>query len=435
MKFMPRGQKVKELRRILGLKQKDLVELMEGEITREFISMVEKEKRHFKKQTAIKVMSCMLDYAKEQGIYLNLDEEYLIRDEVQEAERYCDLCIAKDLDFDACLNLLDICEEFGLGYTKYKIYKIMGDIKFKANDYKAAFIYYSTAYEVLSNYEENSEKPIILNNMGVCKLKLLKYDEAILYFNNSLMACNTINRYDCYDKIIYNLILCYSELNKYEDALSIIKKFSERIEKLKEELLYIKIKISEANCYEAKGEYDKCIDIYHNLRDELGDSVLGDMLGNIYNNLALVYLKKKDYEKSEEYFSKCIEFRKEKDNKHLCRVLIHKSNFYLDKGMKEEATKIIDKAIELCKLNNDFKYLIIALKNLEKIYKINEDNINLRNVYLEILNIAKENKSSNEIVYALNNLVDIEITLQNYDKAHFYNKELKGYLGKFYNII
>lgn len=53
VEFLTQGEKLKRLRTELNLRQKDLAD---ENITREFISMVEKDKRNFSKQNAISIM-------------------------------------------------------------------------------------------------------------------------------------------------------------------------------------------------------------------------------------------------------------------------------------------------------------------------------------------------------------------------------------------
>ncbi|MBU5592185.1 helix-turn-helix transcriptional regulator [Clostridium sp. MSJ-4] len=421
MEPISQGEKLKSLRILLGLKQKDLVD---GDITREFISMVEKDKRRFKKETAITVMNRILEYSKQKNIPLNLDEEYLSRNALEDIERYCSLAIDNEATYDECLNLLKLCDTNGLEYIKYKIYKRMGNIKLSDNNYNEAFFNYILSYEVLNTTEATGEKPSITNNLGVCKFKLIQYDEAILYFNNALALCNLTNNYDVYYKALFNLSLCYLELGKFDDALTLLQKCKRKISQSKDNRFYTKIVISEVNCYESKKEYDKCIEIYEQL-EHTADKKL---LGTIYNNLALMYLYKKCLEKSEEYFSKSIEIRKVNDKKLLSHTLIDKSYLYYELKQYDNLIYTINKGIDLCKEYNDYVYWLNALKQLEKLYKNENNLIGLKNTYIEMVTLCKINNMEKTFIYALNKLIYISIELKDFTKAALYSEELNYYV-------
>jgi len=270
VEFLTQGEKLKRLRIQLNLRQKDLAD---ENITREFISMVEKDKRNFSKQNAISIMKNILSKAEEKGIVLNLDEEYIYRDIKQDVQKYCLQQVENKATKEECEKLLDMAEKYDLPYAKVKILKRMGKILLYDQEPVQAFISYSKAMEILNTNNFIEEKAAIFNNMGVCKLKLIQYEEAALYFNNSLIICVIVNDFKIYNRVLFNLILTYDNLRRIDETLKIIEECNERIDKVEENLIYIKVKVMEANCYEVKKEYDKSFIIYDNLVKEIASSL------------------------------------------------------------------------------------------------------------------------------------------------------------------
>ncbi|WP_040214787.1 helix-turn-helix transcriptional regulator [Clostridium polynesiense] len=434
MKFLTQGEKLKKLRIELNLRQKDLAD---ENVTREFISMVEKEKRNFSRQNAISVMRRILSIAAEKGIELNLDEEYIYRDIKQDAERYCIQRVEDNASLEECEELLKISDDYNVPYAKYKVYKRMGDLVLFNQEPIKAFIYYSEAMEILNLNNYLQERPSIFNNMGVCKLKLIQYEEAILYFTNALYISELDDSYGIYNRVAVNLSLAYINIGKIEECLSIIEEFSTKIDKDKENIIYIKMELLRANCYEYKKDYEKCLGIYWDLLDGLDinnifqgevNKEYGNLLGIIYNNMANVLLIQEKYDESEIYFDKSYDVRINYDIEWLSHSLIEKSRLYIKWLEYDKAEEVIYKGIELCKKYNDYEYWLIALKELEKIYSYNKNYEELINVYTDLIKLSDKNEIEKHKVYALNKLIKLEVSLNNMEKVQYYSNKLDKYI-------
>lgn len=428
VEFLTQGEKLKRLRTELNLRQKDLAD---ENITREFISMVEKDKRNFSKQNAISIMKKILSKAEEKGIVLNLDEEYIYRDIKQDVEKYCLQQVENKATKEECEKLLDMAEKYDLPYAKVKILKRMGEILLYDQEPVQAFISYSKAMEILNTNNFIEEKPAIFNNMGVCKLKLIQYEEATLYFNNSLIISNIINDIKIYNRVLFNLSLSYSNLRRHDDSLKIIDECLGRLDKEKEIILYLKVKIMEAFCYEKKKQYDKCMNIYYNLEKEFENRVTpkeGAILANIYNNMADVLLTLKRYKESEKYYDKSYKLRELYDKELISHTFILRSKLYIELNMLDKAEISLKKGIELCKIHNDYEFWVKGLKDLEKIYICTKDNDKLRDVYLEYIDLSNKNNNEKNKIYGLNKLINLEITLNNMEKAQYFSSKLNEYI-------
>jgi len=413
LKLLSQGQKLKNLRTKLNLTQKDLV--IEG-VTREFICMVEKEKRHFSKATAICFMQNIIEYAKIKSIDMDLsfDEEYLSRTIKEDAEMYCKLSLEKSSTMEEYLDILRICNKYEIYNVMIMVYKKIGDKLLNEAKAVEAFINYDKGMEIIDQKNIMEYKILILNNMGICKLRLLQYNEAIYYFNKSMDLSHIMNDYKIYNKILYNMSLVYSNMKNVCKALQYIKEAKERKDIKDEKNIFIKIRIIEALCYEDIDDYNKSIEIYRDLKDNLNieDNII---LGNIYNNLGIALFKNKDYESSKTYFNKSEELRSIHDRRCLSHTIIDKSMVYTDLKEYSEAIDIINHGLTLCNEYNDYKYLNKGYKYLEDIYKKQKDYNKLKEIYNNILHHAEINNNTKERIYGLSGLIKLEISLKNYE--------------------
>ncbi|MCB2286690.1 tetratricopeptide repeat protein [Clostridium algidicarnis] len=413
MEIPSQGQKLKNLRTKLNLTQKDLV--IEG-VTREFISMVEKEKRHFSKATAICFMQNIIEYAKIKSIDMDLsfDEEYLSRTIKEDAEMYCKLSLEKSSTMEEYLDILSICNKYEISNVMIMVYKKIGDKLLNEAKAVEAFINYDKGMEIIDQKNIMEYKILILNNMGICKLRLLQYNEAIYYFNKSIELSHIMNDYKIYNKILYNMSLVYSNMKNVCKALQYIKEAKERKDIKDEKNIFIKIRIIEALCYEDIDDYNKSIEIYRDLKDNFNieDKVI---LGNIYNNLAIALFENKKYEESKAYFGKSKELRSVYDRLHLARTFIHESIIYINLEQYNDAIDVLNKGLNLCNEYNDYEYLNKGYKYLEDIYKKQKDYNKLKEIYKGILHFAKINNNAKEEIYGLSGLIKLEISLKNYE--------------------
>ncbi|WP_029452060.1 helix-turn-helix transcriptional regulator [Clostridium algidicarnis] len=413
MEIPSQGQKLKNLRTKLKLTQKDLV--IEG-VTREFISMVEKEKRHFSKATAICFMQNIIEYAKIKSIDMDLsfDEEYLSRTIKEDAEMYCKLSLEESSTMEEYLDILSICNKYEISNVMIMVYKKIGDKLLNEAKAVEAFINYDKAMEIIDQKNIMEYKILILNNMGICKLRLLQYNEAIYYFNKSIELCHSTNDYKIYNKALYNRLLACFSMEDISKSLKYIKESKDIININNSRDIFIKVLIIEAICYKDIGNYSKCIEIYRNLTDNFNieDKVI---LGNIYNNLAIALFENKEYEESKAYFGRSKELRSVYDRSHLARTFIHESIIYINLEQYNDAIDTLNKGLNLCNEYNDYEYLNKGYKYLEDIYKAQKDYNKLKETYNNVLHHAKINNNIKEEIYGLSSLIKLEISLKNYE--------------------
>jgi len=86
MKFLTNIEKLKSTRKYLKMSQEDLVD---ENLTRGLISMIEIGKREITSNVALKLVEKFQKRAKELNIELKIDNGFLLRSPSEDAELYC----------------------------------------------------------------------------------------------------------------------------------------------------------------------------------------------------------------------------------------------------------------------------------------------------------------------------------------------------------
>ncbi len=422
MEFLTPGEKVKKIRKMLKIKQR---ELQDENITRGFISMIESNRSRMSIDTAKKIAKKFNERAKELGINLNITGEYLLLTAKQEAEKYCleklnnniELEHIKDID-----EIIKISEKHELTEIKIKAYIKRADLEFENHIYKKAFLDYHEALDILVNIGNTSLQAFLYNKLGRCKINEGDYIEALTYFNKALYYSLQINDLKTKKNAIYNIALCYKKLNKFDTAFEYIDEYLSLIDKNEEFTHYVYINILKANCYKDKKEYEKAINLYQDLIKEVNDTDI-TLVGYIYSNLAEIYLEQSNFDKSLECFNIAEKIRRDNDMTNLHHTLIDKANVYIKNENYNEALKLLEEGINLSYRNNDIEYILRGNYMLTDIYKHLDDNKNLNNTYMKIIDVLENVNNEREIIKIFANL-----SLMNLEQGNA--KECKDYLNK-----
>ena len=170
---------------------------------------------------------------------------------------------------DQALNAYRTCLRLFPGCHYSNLYIGMEFIR--TNNFKTAFISFQNALLLSIN------DPLIYNEIGVVYYKQRQFDEAEKYFLKGVSICNNEDRSITTQTLILNLGHCYKKMKRFKEALQ----------------LYIKL-----YCIDSRN-----IDVLNAIGTTLA------LLGN--NNLALEYLHKANFIKSNDNYSigminKCI---------------------------------------------------------------------------------------------------------------------------------
>lgn len=341
--------------------------------------------------------------------------------------------VSDNITLEECSEILKLIEDMKLPYCQYILYKKLADMIMLKQRFEEAFSYYTMAMDILNDNNFKAEQIKIYNNMGICMLKLLRYDEAIYYFNSAITLCNSTGVFDVYLRALHNLSLAYTSILKLDDALDCIYKAYEELNKQENKPLYVKLKIIEASCYDSKRDFQRCIEVYKELLKDKKD-INDVLLGTIYNNMAIVMLKNKNYKESEAFFDRAYMLRYEQAPETISHVIIESAALYYETGDMDKFHSKIALGIELCRQHNDYGYLIEGLMQLEKAYASSGETDKLRKVYLELLEISEKHSLRQSIISSLNKLIGLEIRSKNFAEAYKYNEKLNSYYEDIVNM-
>ena len=148
MEFLTNAEKLKSIRKYLKMKQEDLVD---ENLTRGLISMIEIGKREITNNVAVKIYNKFEQKAKILDIELKIDRGFLLRSPSEDAELYC-LKTLKEINKDENIKeVIEIANKFNLLKVKAMAYGKLGEYYFNKKDYNEAFINYNYAIDIFKD--------------------------------------------------------------------------------------------------------------------------------------------------------------------------------------------------------------------------------------------------------------------------------------------
>ncbi|AAM24043.1 tetratricopeptide (TPR) repeat protein [Caldanaerobacter subterraneus subsp. tengcongensis MB4] len=417
MEFLTPGERVKKIRKMLKMKQR---ELQSENITRGFISMIEGNRTTMSRETASIIAEKFNKRAQELGIDLNIDGDYLLMTPAEEAEYYCirklnQITTIENLD--ELKGIFKIADEYKLKKVTALAYIKIGDVMYNNQNFQEAFINYHKALDILLLNDIKDQLPYVYNMLGASKAGLLEFSEAIMYFQKALEHAEEMNDIEIKIKASYNNALCYKCISKPAVSIDYIQKCLSVLDKEKDFEHYVYIKSIEANCYRDMKEYDKALEIFRGLVEEINDNN-NPLLGFLYTNIGEVYMEKNDFEKSMEYFNEAEKIRRKEDKNLLSHTLIEKANLYIKMGLYKEARSLLEEGIEISYRNKDMEYIVKGSYLLVEVYKKLENKQAIIETYKKLANILQNMGNKKEALK-----VYIELTLLYIENNDMINAE------------
>lgn len=388
------GDKIKNIRTKLGLKQEDITG---GEITRNLVSIVENNKANLTEHVAKLLVNNINAICRQKDMDFTITEEYLLEDVVSQAKRIAceyieyveNLQNIIDPDFSQMLSEIDIfLKKHNTAEKKALVYLAIGK-KFKDNkNYLKAFDYY------LKAFESSIDNPITLYSlemMANCNIYLSKYEDALNYYNTLLgLATDVRLQYDTK----FNIALCYKKLGKFQECINMLNIIIENCNEILSNSFeqYIKVHLLMGNClYELKS-FNKAIAIYKDLLKIVNDDFKVQELC-VLLSLADVYRTTKDNVKLEKICTKIINMVDENSkilNQYEGYIYLSLADNINALNKYDEATRFLVKALEAYKLGQ-------AAFLLEDVNK----------VLIGLLDIFIKNEDVNNVNYLQNELFEL----------------------------
>ncbi|WP_066500597.1 tetratricopeptide repeat protein [Abyssisolibacter fermentans] len=403
--ILPPGEKVRRIRSYLGLKQ---YEITGGKVTRNLISYIENGKTKLVKNTAKIIVDSMNDWAVKKNIKLDLDVDYLMRNEFIQAEKLLDKHISnlrdyansKDKRFDSeCEIINDILKDWDIVDKKAEFNEVIGDYYYCRSDYEMSHIHYLEALEMNITTSNHLKTALLYQKLARCSLWVKNYHEVINLNNHILFILDNkeITDYDIEKSVFFNNALAYNGLGVYDAAIASINNLEKRehfgltnVQKL--ELLILK-----GNCYFKKYEYLKAKDIYMEIVD-LASSC--DELGYVavaYMNLSELFFIIGEKEKSVEYINNSLRIRLDTNYDYLEEIYLALGKRYLDIENYELSENSLIKALEEAKKKLKLSLVIDIYNQLLNCYIHTKDNKNINELLEEIKLIIKNNRKIENI--------------------------------------
>ncbi|WP_346940278.1 helix-turn-helix domain-containing protein [uncultured Clostridium sp.] len=386
MDFLSPGKRLKALRQQLNIKQ---VELEEIGVSRNYISMVESDKRNLTGETLENFLKFMQNKADELGTNINLDVNYLLLPEKEEARNYCNMKLDSTLGHRDLDEVIKIGEKYKLEDILLKSYLLKGNLLYDENSFNTAFIYYYKILEIYNDNKDNSNKSLAYIKLSKCKIITLSYEEALTYLFKAYSYCKEFNDDTNLTNCLYNIALSYKKLDEYDNALIYIDELLNLCNVNHNFDMYISTIILKCNCYLNKKDYSLALTIYFDILDNFSENI-GIYLGMIYNNIGLIYCELDEIDKSIDYFSRAINFKKVHDIERVNRSIIDMSSVYVKENSYDKAIELLYEGIALSEKYSDAEFLIRGYCILKDIYiKLNDKN-KLEEIYLILVEILKD---------------------------------------------
>lgn len=151
MDFLTTAEKLKATRKFLKMKQEDLVD---ENLTRGLISMIEIGKREISNNVAEKIYNKFKLKAIKLDIELKIDSDFLLRTPSEDAKLYCTKKIHEintDEDIKDIKEIIEIADKFNLFKVKAMAYGKLGEYYFDKKDYNESFLNYNHAINIFIN--------------------------------------------------------------------------------------------------------------------------------------------------------------------------------------------------------------------------------------------------------------------------------------------
>lgn len=403
LEFLSPGKKIRNIRNMLNIKQ---IELEQIGVSRNFISMVESDKRNLSEETFLKLIEYFKNKALLQGIELDFNETNLLLSEIEEAEIYCDKKLKSNISSDEIDEVINIAEKYNLVPILSKCYILKGNYLYETKKYRMAFIFYNKTLEIYISNKNDSAKPFIYNKLGKCRLMEMNFEEALSYFLKCLFFSNELLDTESAKNCLYNIALVYKKMGDFDNSLKYINQFLDICNPNDNFHEYIGGLILKSNCYLEKSENEMAVNMLNDILNKYYDR-LGPLLGYIYNSLGLIYFKLDLIALSLEYFDMAINIRQNTDMSNLSHTLIDKSRVYIKQKLYSEAILLLQRGLAVARKFYDKEYILISYSLLEEVYILITNTEKLEQIYLEVIKLL----SNSDVGTDVENLIDAYIKL------------------------
>lgn len=273
---------------------------------------------------------------------------------------YCLKAMGNDsLSFELCKKIIPFYEKNKnnqVGANDFsEILTIYANHFSNNGDYITASIYQKWALDEVKD-KTSFKYGVILNRLAISYRELGRIEEAIRYAEEAVAVIDTTQYISDYATFLVNLAQCYSIYNMPKDALRCGKKcyiiFKEKYGLDSRQALIAATNL--AAYYDNLGyheEFEKLLFMVIEYAEK-DKQTNGDILGTVYNNIAMDPLRKTDLRESLRYLNKSYEIRKAVSGEtslYTIQSLYNKGRCLLDLGNMTEGVSCINLAMNQIK--------------------------------------------------------------------------------------
>lgn len=370
------GEKLKKFREKYSLNQDEIVGT---DVTRNLISQIENNKVKLTRSTAEIVLRHAREKLKQKNIIIDEDIEYLLESEEAQARKILDRFIEKLKELakskaEAYLESLQEAEEFLLRWNltdkKIIIYEITGDYFYSIKNFYKASLYYENAKCLMNFHIEIDSLISLLQKLSNTYYFMGKLKEGI-------DTCNyALNRFPemVNEKrvgFLFNIGLYYNYLHDYQNSIKFINQVVSMLNKTAKG--YAQILLLKASTLCSLKFYEEALDIYNELlqmtaADDYAHKAL------YYNNICETYIELKQYNISKKYLDLALKNLTLVDKKYILLP-----NIYFDIAKLYVKLRDLEKSIiffkEALNLSREHKNSLVIKDIFKEIVHIIDDDM------------------------------------------------------------
>lgn len=346
------GEKIKNIRKKLGLTQEDLA----GEnLSRGMISLIERNQttptirtlNHIAPKLGISV-SELLEDTHQSDIPLKNEENIILKKVIEMSKA---LITKKRLDEaqDALSKVYSDLTVFDVS-NHGEILKLLGDINFYKENYKTAISYYNEALVYITPHETADYLQIYLN-LSESNRHIQDYQTSIESAQYALLVLNSNLRENLNPllniKLLYNLAYSYSRISQFKLSLNTIKKTILLMQNEKISFSIGSIYMLKGLCELYLGYYNEGIDSNKKALEHLDKHSENKEIVGCHINLGILYRKNKNLSDSIKFLQRSLVMSKKLNEPwYYFNNLYELTLTYYNMGCLNETEKNIKKIME-----------------------------------------------------------------------------------------
>ncbi|KAB3537700.1 helix-turn-helix transcriptional regulator [Alkaliphilus pronyensis] len=437
MEIISQGEKIKRLRKMIGLKQEDLAS---HKITRSLISMIENGKRGLTFDTANIIVQKLNKYSN--SFDKPITVEYLMETEVDQAKYFANYELIRvdklilesafsnyHYTMECIENTTKIIELWKLNEYLPKLHVLKGKLYYNTHQYDNARESFQEAICVYSNEENHEEISSLYNLLGKCYFTELFIDKAVYFFQKSYEIA-TINK--CCREIrmmaLFNLVLSYYEAKQYNTSLKYISKYMMLNENRLSSNTYDELLIIEASIYSEIGNSKGAEDIFSMLLNRR-DSFSTNTLALLYLKLSIFYRQDSNYKNSLLYIKRAMKLKDGIIPTLVPKIYVALAEYHIEMKQYNGALIVLQEAKGICEVISNNEGLIDVFFLKASIYMKIGEGVSLAEAYLkkaEAIILGKAIIIRVKLQQLYSYYTELYYITQNADKFYQYNEMIRN---------